>query len=500
MYEIEIELIKELIEDVNKLSPNYLEMIEHIKRRLDVIIRQVFGDSSKYYEDYEKIDFPKYSQEIKYEQFHTTAIVSATRHVFTSLELAKPKNEMLYLLNTMKIDLESKERSNKKKSMQISSELTLTYDDFEIEIGQGKGRDYPISVLHSEAGEAHENMQFPYDELMLENRLLALQDALLGSGGMTRTFLTQEEQTVQNFGSDLFNALITGEVRNRYDVSMEKAKQKGRGLRVKLRIKPPNLAVLPWEFLYETRQAEYMGLMRSVSIVRYPEHPQPIQPLSVTLPLQILGMVANPTDLHRLDIDNEKQRVEEAIKNLQDNGFVKLTWLEGQTWRDLQKAMLGGPWHIFHFIGHGGFDNVRNEGIIALADEEGQVHRFSATELSRLLADHQPLRLVILNSCEGAMGSDRDLNSSTASILVRRGILAVLAMQHKITDRAAIEFSRTFYDTLAYGLPVDAAVAEARKAISIEVTNTVEWGTPVLYMRSPDGVLFNTQDAKRCRS
>jgi len=177
--------------------------------------------------------------------------------------------------------------------MQSSSELT--YDDFEVEISLGRGREYPIAVLHSEAGEAHETMQFPYDELVLENRLLALKNALLESGGMRRTSLSPEEKIVQNFGSDLFNALITGEVRNRYDVSMEKAKLKGRGLRVKLRIQPPNLAVLPWEFLYEPRQEEYMGLMRNISIVRYPEHPQPIQPLTVTLPLRILGMASQRT-------------------------------------------------------------------------------------------------------------------------------------------------------------------------------------------------------------
>ena len=38
---------------------------------------------------------------------------------------------------------------------------------------------------------------------------------------------------------------------------------------------------------------------------------------------------------------------------------------------------------------------------------------------------------------------------------------------------------------------MDAAVVEARKAVSFEVANTVEWCTPVLYMRAPDGVLFD---------
>ena len=107
-----------------------------------------------------------------------------------------------------------------------------------------------------------------------------------------------------------------------------------------------------------------------------------------------------------------------------------------------------------------------------------------------MLADHQDLRLVLLNSCEGAKGGKLDIYSSTAAILVRRGIAAVLAMQYEITDRAAIEFSRSFYRALAYGLPIDAAVAAARAAVNIEVKNSLEWGTPVLYMRSPDGVLF----------
>ncbi len=150
-----------------------------------------------------------------------------------------------------------------------------------------------------------------------------------------------------------------------------------------------------------------------------------------------------------------------------------------------------GPWHIFHFIGHGGFDSNADEGLIALEDESGKAHFLNARQFGRLLADHRPLRLAILNSCEGGRGTARDIFSSTAATLVRHGIPAVLAMQYEITDRAAIEFSRAFYDALADGMPVDTAVSEARKAISIGVENSVEWGTPVLYMGTPDGILFD---------
>jgi formylglycine-generating enzyme required for sulfatase activity len=369
----------------------------------------------------------------------------------------------------------------------------LTYLDFELEIGPGQGREYPVAVLRSPAGEARETMHFPYDEIVLENRLLVLQNALLRSGGKRRQTLSPEEQAVRDFGRDLFNALFTGEVRGRYDVSLERAWHQDKGIRLKLRIQPPELAALPWEFLYDPRQAEYVCLSRVTPVVRYLELPRPMPPLSVRPPLRILGMIASPGDLEPLDVTREKGRVERALKEYQARGLVELTWLEGQTWRDLQRAMRRGPWHVFHFVGHGGFDRVADEGFIALADEEGETRRLNATQLGRLLADHRALRLALLNACEGARGGKRDVFSSTASILVRRGIPAVLAMQYAVTDRAAIEVARAFYEALADGMSVDGAVAEARKAVSLAVANTVEWGTPVLYMRSPDGLLFDIQ-------
>ena len=106
--------------------------------------------------------------------------------------------------------------------------------------------------------------------------------------------------------------------------------------------------------------------------------------------------------------------------------------------------MRQGPWHIFHFIGHGGFD-PDSGGLIVLADEAGRRQDLPALSLARLLDGHRWLKIVLLNSCEGARGSESDIFSSTAAQLVRRGIPAVLAMQYEITDQAAIEFARSFY-------------------------------------------------------
>src|SRR5436305_14467755 len=167
--------------------------------------------------------------------------------------------------------------------------------------------------------------------------------------------------------------------------------------------------------MFDMSQGEYICLSSNTPIVRYIELPQPSHPLTVTLPLSILGMTVGPTDLADLDIQREQQRVEKAIEGLRTRNLVNLTWLTGQTWQDLQRAMRRGPWHIFHFIGHGGFDNHTDEGLIALADDTGKSIYLSATSLGRLLADHRSLRLVVLNSCEGARGSSHDIFSSTAS-------------------------------------------------------------------------------------
>ncbi len=368
--------------------------------------------------------------------------------------------------------------------------MKLEYLDFDLQIAEGEGRDYPVQVLRSPAGEAHGIMRFPFDELALENRLLTLQNALLRSGGTRRAALSAEQRNVQGFGQALFEALITGEVRSRYEVSLERARQTGKGLRVRLRFQSAALAALPWEFLYDARQAEFVGLTVTTPIVRYLDLPRSAQTLDVTPPLRILGVTASPSDLPQLHVENERQRLEVAVKELQDAGRIELNWLTGATWRDLQRTLRRAPCHILHFIGHGGFEATSNEGLIYLANEEGKAHPLRATELGRLLADHASMRLVVLNACESAKGSERDIFSSTASILVRRGLPAVVAMQYEITDRAAIELSRAFYEALVDGLPVDAAVASARVSVSLAVNNTVEWGTPVLYMRAPDGILF----------
>jgi hypothetical protein len=366
----------------------------------------------------------------------------------------------------------------------------VDYLDFEVQVSPGNAGEYAVAV-RSEYGDASGTMRFPFDTLALQNRLQALQIALLRSASPVRRAPTAEEEVAQSFGRELFDALFAqGALLGRFEAARDGAWERQVGLRVRLRIDAPELAALPWEYLYDTARGDFLGLSISTPVVRYVALPRPVRPLAVTPPIRILGLIAESADLPSLDSARERQRLESALAAMTAEGLIELEWLPVGTWRALQTALLDGPWHVFHFVGHGGFDKVRGEGFVYLSDEGGRAARMSAANLGRLLGDHEPMRLAVLNSCEGASGDDADVFSSTAAALVKRGTPGVIAMQYPITDRAAIEFSRSFYGTLANGSPVDTALAVARKSISFEVPDSLEWGTPALFLRAPDGVLF----------
>jgi hypothetical protein len=173
---------------------------------------------------------------------------------------------------------------------------------------------------------------------------------------------------------------------------------------------------------------------------------------------------------------------------------VELHWVKGGTWHNLQSALDRETWHVFHFIGHGLFDLGTGEGLLAFCNEQGTMHPMAATALGRLFSGHRSLRLAFLNACEGGRVSDNELFSSVGAVLTRRGVHAVISMQFDISDRAALEFSRLFYDALARGNPVDVAVTVARTGLSFAAPQSVEWATPMLHMHTPDGRLF-TVDA-----
>ena len=372
----------------------------------------------------------------------------------------------------------------------------MKLQDFELNVRAEPDGECVVSVDRSPGGETKRLMRMPYDGLALENMLQKMQIALLSSVPGRRRISSEAEAVVKNFGQVLFDALFADEVRNVFDVSRARAAQDGDGLRIRLSFDTGTLAGLPWEYMFDERAGDFVGLSEGTPIVRYLRIGQPPRPLTVEPPLRMLGLIASPADRATLDTAAERERLENALQALRTSNRVELHWAEGESWRALQHELRKGPWHVFHFVGHGGFDTALGEGVIALVNETGGSELVSATNLGRLLGDHQPMRLAVLNACEGARADDTDIFSSVATTLVRRGTPAVVGMQYEITDTAAIEVARVFYEAIADGMPVDLALTDARKAVCLAMPGSLEWGVPVLYTHTDDGLLFNmTQPA-----
>jgi outer membrane protein assembly factor BamD (BamD/ComL family) len=371
----------------------------------------------------------------------------------------------------------------------------MKYLDFDLSI-EPSGDGFTARVLGSPSGEATADFSTPFSDLEIENFLLRVGR----TRGTVRRIESPEMASAKLFGGRLFNSVFAGDVRGCLRSSIDEASRQGVGLRVRLHLgKAPALADLPWEFLYNASMNRFLGLSVETPVVRFLELPERIRPLAVTPPLRVLMMISSPTDYPQLDVTRESAKMAEALADLEQRGLVTVERQEVATLAELQRRLRQGQYHIFHFIGHGGFDDQAQDGVLILEDAEERGRRVSAQFLGTLLHDHRPLRLAVLNACEGARASRSDPFAGTAQSLVQQGIPAVIAMQFEVTDEAAICFTREFYSAVAGGYPVDAALAEARKAIFAEVSE-IEWGTPVLYMRAPDGLIFELQqvsDAER---
>ncbi len=370
----------------------------------------------------------------------------------------------------------------------------MDYLDFELDIGADDEGRYEVTA-RSCAGEVGRPVRLAVDLDTVDQRLRMLKFALLSVAAVARRTAKDEERTVQEFGRDLLGSVLDRKIRTLFEATRERAKDVTGDVRIVLNVRPPELARLPWETCWDDATQTYLSLR--FPMVRSSAVSAPVRTLKVSPPLRVLCMVASPRGLPRLDAEAEQARMEDGLADLVAADLIRLTWLRGGSWRELQRAVRTGQYHVFHFIGHGDYDVEADTGVLQLCDDGGDPYPLPGDDLRDLLARTSQLRLVLLNACSSAQSSKRDAFSSTAATLVRDGVPAVVAMQFPITDRAALEFSRSFYAALADGSRVDDAVRDARNAVKHGQEGSLEWAVPVLYLNSDEARLFELAPVTR---
>jgi hypothetical protein len=369
----------------------------------------------------------------------------------------------------------------------------MLYQDFDLLIDQA-GDNLRAVVVNSPAGQATAEFRLPFSDDKLENFLLRL-----GRPRRPRRVESSQMTTAQTFGAALFNAVFSGDVKACFRSSLDEARQQNVGLRMRLRLTGPAVVDLPWEFLYNPAVNRFLGLSVHTPLVRYVDLPQRIQPISMTLPIRVLVVLSSPTDYPALDVEAEWTRLNESLADLISKNQIAVERLGAATLGALQRRLRREPCHILHFVGHGELDDRSQKGGLILEGEQGRGHSVSSEFLGMMLHDHESLGVAVLIMSEGTRTSGMTNSfADSAQNLVRHGVSAVVAMQFEIADDVASRFAHEFYGAVADGYPVDASLTEARKSIFAS-GHEVEWGTPALYMRTPDGRVFDINTAVQPR-
>ncbi|HVE58904.1 MAG TPA: CHAT domain-containing protein, partial [Pyrinomonadaceae bacterium] len=340
-----------------------------------------------------------------------------------------------------------------------------------------------------------------------------------GNGGGQKKNLTLSltdplpEAAAKEYGDKLREALFKPRIAELWGAATRECKKNAEtALRIRLDLTgAPELAVLPWEYMRATDGSNFVGLDEDTTLVRYLRGSGAGRPLRVLPPLRVLVVASSPNDLPPLDASLETDQIKQAFAKLAIEN-VQIDILEKATYTGLKAALEEArknetPFHIFHFIGHGAFDEEKNEGFLLFEDDNGKSAAIGHEALGRLLQPYRTdLRLAVLNACEGARLSVSDSYSSVAAKLMQVAeIPAVIAMQFAVTDAAAIIFATVFYSQIAAGESLERAIDVARLAVDTEDNYTrlnkamraeKEWATPVFYLRAKSGFLFEVKVPK----
>jgi len=370
------------------------------------------------------------------------------------------------------------------------------YTDFVLELRDLTDGSFRVAFLHPDAPPAvvvqWDYASFKDDLDDLDRKRLSMEDAI-------------------NLGVRLGKCLLPpGPLRDAWRRTLQTAGVDG-GVRLRLVIRAPKLAQIPWEFINlpaddaaTPAASDFLALNPQISIVRHEPMPLPAPQLGPKDParLKVLAASASPQNMRQLKLAEEKKVLEQAFARFEGDGVTSdYSFIENCTLDELTTALHQGA-DVFHFAGHGLFENVevdhktgdvKGEGkLVLVIDKESRQRRpVGASDVAALLQG-AGVRLAVLGACRSGGRDNTSAWSGVAPALLKNGIAAALAMQYEVLDDAAIAFSGRFYTALAAGLSVDEAATAGRRAMwDVKPGETLEWGVPVLYMRSADGVLFS---------
>jgi hypothetical protein len=311
-------------------------------------------------------------------------------------------------------------------------------------------------------------------------------------------------EDMARFGAHLFHALIGGAAWSRilasataHDPVIELALSWSRD--------DWHLHRLFWEMMYHEDRfladpgAKLVAITRQVRGATAGAAP-------IVAPARVLFVVCVPLNDARIRPGAEvvgllrQFRERKTRRGIQSRILVGADPGRGATPQELRQAARRFKPDVVHFVGHGRFDPVANQGVIEMsrgADEAADVPTGRTVDFlaDQLRVDGALPAIVVVAACESGgvgtgLGSRPRLTPTSvaaplAAEFVRAGVPIVVGMSGRVADMACRAFTRTFGLALVESKPLATATALGRAAAFVGAAapaRSVHWAFPVVFL------------------
>lgn len=276
------------------------------------------------------------------------------------------------------------------------------------------------------------------------------------------------------------------------------------------------LLSLPWELLHDGGGWLFQGRQSARVRRRFPNRIEQ-KPAAHDPPIRILLVSPRPEEESVGYIDHRLSALPliEAVNNL--GALAKLTMLSQPTFAALEGALkraveTNRPFDVVHFDGHGVYDRQAGQAGLYFEDpkdkdklEERAMQLIHAEKIASVMRDHN-VPLTFLKVCQSAP-TEADPTASVAVKLLEEGGASVVAMQPGAPVEAAHRFFTAFYQELAYGACIGAAMLAGQRAIGGDPhrgktpdagdLHLQDWFASVLYQEEQDQPLVTRLPAEQ---
>ena len=181
----------------------------------------------------------------------------------------------------------------------------------------------------------------------------------------------------------MFGAVFTGEVQACLRSSIDEARRQNRGLRIRLHLtKVRAWSICPGSISTTAASTVSLALSVDTPLVHYMELPERDPADDGRAPDPRPCDDLSPSGLPAARRQGGRGRLDEALADLIEEDRSPSNGRKTRRLDELQRRLRRSRYHIFHFIGHGGFDQAQQDGILDYRNQRKAAAAASAASRS----------------------------------------------------------------------------------------------------------------------